>query len=178
MLFHSRLTRAVLSFCCGSSVLLTLGFYSGVIYLDCRWTELDLCSAKWMEKQNRKFRGTRRRGVIFLSVFLDVGLGLPSILVKLNLYFPAPLKVAGENVTHYGWRRYRTVWRFHTMTYQLLFLFVSGYCIVLPVIVKGKVTFLSFCFNFFFNVWFFFFSQYLLFRNTSWNSVITLNKLC
>lgn len=40
--------------------------------------------------------------MIFLSVFLDVGLGLPSILVKLNLYFPAPLKVAGENVTHYG----------------------------------------------------------------------------
>lgn len=106
VLFHSRLTRAVLSFCCGSSLLLTLGFYSGVIYLDYRWTELDLCSAKWMEKQNRKFRGTGGGGggggVIFLSVFLDVGLGLPSILVKLNLYFPAPLKVAGENVTHYG----------------------------------------------------------------------------
>lgn len=100
MLFHRTTEESEAVLCCGfSPSLLTLGVYSGVIYLDCWWTELDLCYARHMEKERRHLREVydfEHRNNLPVCIFrlwtwasLNFG--------ELNLYLPPQLKIQARS---------------------------------------------------------------------------------
>lgn len=148
-LFYSELKKieeSQLSLCCGfSSPLLTLGVYSGVIYLDCWWTELGLCCARRTGMREDIWGRFCAQKKIFLSCIFRIWTWASLNFGELNLYLPPPLKTHAR-----GWRRYFSVSRRYDVFFFMRSVFcVSGLCIVLPVFVHGRVTCL-FCFLFFF----------------------------